>query len=160
MSIYSQSIEEIHSFDATYKSVVLRDNNLIVPYINLGVLKHPLHQSEKGLQFIDYAYMIFKDVFFLSVYIGRRRYNVIGTKQEEETLYFGGNYLESEEFIFNDMEICCREAYLQTLDFTRLSSTMWTPFPTPNFPRNMETEMVKDFFIGKLMPESIKNLIS
>jgi hypothetical protein len=159
MSIYSQSIEEIHSFDAAYKSVVLRNNNLVIPYINLGVSNHPLYKSEKGLQFIDYAYMVFRDVFYLSVYIGRR-YNVIGTKKGEETLYFGGKYLESDSCIFNDLEICCREVYLQTLDFTQLSSAIWIPFPTPKFSTNMQAKMVENFFSGKLMPESVKNLIA
>ena len=144
MSIYSQSVGEIDSFDGKYRSVVLRNNNLIIPYINLGISGHPLNQSENGLQFIDYAYMIFRDVFFLSVYIGRR-YNVIGTKRKEEALYFGGNYLESEECIFNDMEICCREAYLETLEFTRLSSTMWVPFLLLIFVRTWRSEWLKIF---------------
>lgn len=103
--------------------------------------------------------MIFKDVFFLSVYIGRR-YNVIGAKQGDETLYFGGNYLESDEYIFNDMQICCREAYLHTLDFTQLSPVIWIPFSTSKVSQNMQTEVVENFFAGKLMPDSIKSLIS
>jgi hypothetical protein len=159
MSIYQQAIEEIHSFEAKYKNVIFRNNNIVIPYANLGVSNHPLHKGGKGMTFLDYAYMVFRDVTYLSVYITKERYVVIDLEKREEIFYFGGDYLDSHNFIFNDMEICCKKAYLQTLEITQLSHTMWVPFPTSNFSRNMNMDTTEDFFNQKFMPVDIKELI-
>lgn len=158
MSIYKESVEEIHSFDAKYKNVIYRNNNIVIPYINLGVSNHPLHREGKGMTFLDYAYMVFKDVLYLSVYI-KERYIVVDAEKREEIFYFGGDYLDNGNYIFNDMEICCKEAYLQTLKITQLSHMMWVPFPTLNFPQNMDKDIVKEFFGHKLMPDNVIELI-
>jgi hypothetical protein len=159
MSIFQQAIHEIHSFDARYKNVIFRNNNIVIPYINLGVSNHPLHKSEKGMAFLDFSYMVFKDVSYLSVYINKERYFVTSLEKREEIFYFGGDYMDSSDFIFNDMQICCKEAYLETVEITQLSLAMWMPFPTPNFPQNMNGNTVEDFFNHKFMPMDIKHLV-
>lgn len=159
MSIYKKGVDEIHSFDARYKNVIFRNNNLVVPYVNLGVAHHPLNLINHPMKFLDYSYMVFMDVFELSVYI-EKRYVVIDSDRVSQKLYFGGDYWDISNKIFNDMQISCSEAYLQTLEFTQLSGDMWMPFDTKNYPVNMDTVMVNDFFEHKFIPDNIKQLIS
>ncbi len=159
MSIYNHCIEEIHSFDARYKNVIFRNNNIVVPYINLGVSKHPLHTEEKGMAFLDYTYMVFVDVSYLKVYL-KKPYIVIDLEKKAEHFYFGGDYWDNENKIFNDMEIGCSEAFLQTLNITKLSDEMWMPLKTPNFTQNMNSETVEDFFNHNYIPPNINALIS
>lgn len=159
MSIYRECVDEIHSFDARYKNVIFRNNNLVVPYINLGLAHHPLHLINHPMKFLDYSYMVFIDVVYLSVFIGNR-YVVIDLVQDFQRLYFGGDYWDIGSKIFNDMQISCSEAYLQTLEFTQLSDDMWMPFDTRNYPVNMDVSMVNDFFDHKFLPDNIKILVS
>lgn len=157
MSIHSDSIDEIHSFDARYKNVIFRNNNLIVPYINLGVSNHPLNKENK-LKFLDYSYMVFIDVYYLKVYL-KKPYLVIDQGKPTVKYSFGGDYLDYDIMIYNDMEISCSEAYLQTLEFTNISDEMWMPFNTKEFPMNMNETIVEAFFNNSFMPKNIHELI-
>lgn len=159
MSIYRENVEEIHSFDARYKNVIFRNNNIVIPYINLGLAHHPLQLINHPMKFLDYSYMVFKDVFYLSVFI-ENRYIVLDFNSDYKKFYFGGDYWDNGKNIFNDMHISCSEAYLQTLDFTQISENMWMPFDTVNFQVNMDLSLVNEFFNHKFIPENIKILIS
>lgn len=157
MQMYRDNIDEIHSFDARYKNVIFRNNNLIVPYINLGISNHPLNKNDK-LKYLDYSYMVFINVTYLKVFLGKP-YIVIDQDSSTTKYYFGGDYLDYDRRIYNDMEIACSEAYLQTTEITNISNEMWMPFDTINFPNNMNETDVKGFFNNVYMPENIKQLI-
>jgi len=156
--IFDSSVEELHSFDAYYKKVVFKNNTLVIPYINLGVSNHVINPSSDIL-FIDFAYMIFKAVSYLTVYIKGKRLIVIDTSKKEKIYYFGGSYLDIDVGIFNDMEICCKKSYLQTLDISRISDVMWIPQNVPNYSINIDIKIVEDFYSGKLMPNEVKKII-
>ena len=164
MPIYHQSVNEIDSSESRYKNVLFRNNNIIVPYVNLAISNHPLHLEGKEMKYIDYAYMVFKDILYLSVYISGHRYLIIGEESEDEfgdsVLYFGGDYWDAEKKVFNDMRIICKESYLQTLYSSNISEKMWIPFDTPVYKKNMNLREVEDFFSHKYMPEEIKVLIT
>lgn len=61
-------MDEVHSEDACHKNPVLRNNNLVVPYINLGISEHEFNR-ERNLKFIDFAYLVAINISFLSVLI-------------------------------------------------------------------------------------------
>ena len=102
--------------------------------------------------------MIFIDIDYLKVYLNKP-YIVIDAGKESEHFYFGGDYWDCDKKIFNDMEIGCSNAFLQTLEISQLSNTMWMPFDTPNFPKNMNSETVESFFNHYFMPLNMKELI-
>lgn len=148
------NIQEIHSADAYYKNVLLQGDNLIIPYINLGISNHPLNDSER-LAFLDYAYMVFKGVFYLDVFVSGNRYNVIERNALKEKYHFGGTYLDEQSKIFNDLTVSCEDACLCTLDFTKISDTEWVPIHTRNFEVNLEREFVDLFFQNIYFPKEI-----
>ncbi len=159
MSIYYKSIEEIDSSEARYKNVIFKNNNLIIPYINLAVSNHPLNDSGNNL-FLDYSYMVFLDVTYLTVFIRANRYIVVDIKKNEDPFYFGGVYLDYEGYIYNDLEICCKKAYLRTLPFTQLSFDMWVHSESQILNKNMNSSSVEKFFEGIYMPIEIRQLIT
>jgi len=157
--IYSESVEQIDSFEALYKRVIFKNNNLVIPYINLGVRKHPINDFDNQLKFIDYSYLVFLNVSFLSVYICNKTYTVIDAKTTTQpTFYFGGDYLDYDSFIFNDLQICCEKAYLQTLEFSKLSNEMWMPLDTKTVKMNMDKKLVREFFDHKYITAEIELL--
>ena len=157
--IYNSHIEEIHSFDAFYSHVVLRNNNLVIPYINLGISLHPANPTSE-LMFFNFAYMVFTEVSYLDIFLERRRYKVLDRgKKMNVSYHFGGTYLDYEEAIFNDMEICSEEAYLQIVPTSQLSKEMWMPSPRPGFERNIDIEEMNSFFNVEYFPANIKELV-
>jgi hypothetical protein len=72
---------------------------------------------------------------------------------------FGGSYLDIEEFVFNDIQVSCGKAYLQTLEITQLSDHIWVPVHMANSKINMDEVVVNNFFNHYFLPEKIRKLI-
>jgi len=157
-NIFDTDVQEIHSFDAFYKNVILRNNNLVIPYVNLGVSQHPANLSD-NVMFLDFAYMVFTGLSYLDVYLKDKRYKVIYRVKTKELYHFGGSYLDYEECVFNDMEISSDKAFLQTLQITQLSSEMWLPKALPDLRMNIDKEKVNNFFDNEFMPDNIRELV-
>lgn len=156
--IFTDKIDEIDSFDAYYKNVVFRNNNIVIPYVNLAVSNHPLN-TKSNLIFIDYAYMVFENVKYLDVFLNNRRYKVIDQNHSGSKLHFGGTFLDFESHIYNDMAIDSERTFLQTLDSTKLSEGMWQPVTLDNYIPNMSSRQVEDFFNNGFLPDNIRDLI-
>lgn len=156
--------DEVHSADAYHKNPVLRNNNLIVPYINLGIGEHELNR-ESNLKFIDFAYLLAIDISFLSVWIpnekdfnGRQLW-LINRSQANGLHYWGGSSLD-EDSIFLSMTISCRAAFIYLLPTSQMSKDYWTPIKGTRLSKNMDDSIVENFFSGKMMPEEVGDLIS
>jgi len=157
--LFEDNIDEIHSFDAYYRNVVLSNNNLVIPYINLGVSQHQVNPTS-DLMFIDFALMIFEKVTYLDVFISGKRYKVIDQGKEPRSVYhFGGTYLDFNKGIFNDMEICSKKVYLQLLATSILSKDMWRPIDSSKAKSNMGHLDVEYFFETNNFPENIRELL-
>lgn len=157
-NIFEEYVDEIHSFDAYYKNVVLYNNNLLIPYINLGISNHPLNNTS-SLQFLDFSYMVFENIKSLSVYICNKRYNVneFNSFQNYPKYNFGGEYLDYNASIFNDLEIYCEKAFLVKLETTKISDKMWV-FNADSKYVNIDLEYAKGFFDFLFLPAGLKEL--
>lgn len=156
--IYFENLSEFDSFDAKYKNVILKNNNIVIPYISLAVTNHPIGNFSSHLTYIDYCYLILLNVSALSVYIVNKRYKVIENKIEgHQRYYFGGDYLDFENSIFNDMEISCEKAYIQTLEFSKFSNIMWTCEVSAHN-KSLESELTENFLNHKFLPKNIHQL--
>lgn len=146
-------VDEIDSFEACYSNVYLDQRNLVIPYINLGVGKHPLHRGA-DLKYLDFAYMVFLGLRYLKV----QRGILLGQKDEaSHFLYFGGTNLDpSADFV--DFEIECDKAFLRPLATSRLSDTTWVQ-SLRNF-GTLGQARIAAFFRGEMMPESIRQLLA
>ncbi len=160
---YFEIGDEIHSEDAYYKNPILRNNNLIVPYINLGIGEHVLNR-ERNLKFIDFAYLVATDISFLSVWIpnesdfnGRQLW-LINKEKNNSLHYWGGSNLDKDS-VFYAMNIACKSAFICMLPASKISDGYWTPFIGTSLAQNMDTSVVEDFFSGKMMPVEVSNLI-
>ena len=159
-NIFETHVDEIHSFDANYKNVIFYNNNLLIPYVNLGISNHPLNTTST-LQFLDFSYMIFKNIKFLSVYICNKRSIVIKSNLflKYPKYNFGGEYLDYNTSIFNDLEIHCESAFLQILETTKISDKMWVLKPNSDY-IYINEEYTKIFFDFIYLPENIRKIFS
>lgn len=155
--------DELHSEDAYHKNPVLRNNNLIVPYINLGIGEHELNRG-RDLKFIDFAYLVAIDISFLSVWVpdengfnGRQLWLINGS-QENGLHYWGGTHL-NDDSIFLSMTVSCQAAFICLLPSSQMSGDFWTPQKGTLLPQNMDDLTVRDFFSGKMMPDEVADLI-
>ena len=156
MNRYTE-VNNIHSFDATYSNVIFRNNNLIMPYINLGIVNR-CHDNANKMLFIDFAYMVFLNVTFLTVFQNNIRRTVINYNHKDSIYFFGGHYLDYDIAIFNDLEICCDDSYLFFLNQSRESYEPYIPFETDRFIPNLDKKLVEEFFKNKFMPKDISEL--
>lgn len=68
MNIHKVETTQLDSFDALYKSVLFKNNNLVIPYINLGVVNNPLNGNKNELRYMSYCYIVCKNVSYLKVF--------------------------------------------------------------------------------------------
>lgn len=159
--IFSDAMDELHSSDGYYNNVIFRNNNIIMPFINLGISNHPLHKGDR-LKFINYSYLVAEDVQYLDIWVPEmntgKRCHVINRFKNENIYYWGGTNLD-EKSIFNDMRICCKAAFIQTIEISRLSDNIWVPYDTPNQPLNTDKRVLDNFGEGAYMPDNIKDFI-
>lgn len=151
----AECIDEIDSFESMFKGVVLKNSNLIIPYINLGVSLHPLNEAN-DLKYLNFSYVVCLEVSYLAGWSEDERIDVIivdGIKKDP-VYYFGGENLDDKNSIFNDFKICCKDIYLQTLEITELSDKKW------DINSEHMKEKISDFWLGNFMPLEIKELIS
>ena len=147
----TEGVNEIDSFDAYYSNVHISEMTLIVPYINLGLSRHPLNREER-LKYIDFAYLVCRGLRYLKVQRGvlRGRRETAGA-----LLYFGGFHMDEAADLI-DFEIGCELSYLLPLPDSRIADTCWIPVESPK--KNLDAGQVKAFFGGERMPESIRNM--
>lgn len=156
MRIFEEAIDEIHSFDASYRNVILSNNNLLIPYINLGISNHPLNTSDE-MYFIDFSYMFFLEVSFLNVYLFERAMNIINLRKPHHVRnYFGGEYLDYETHVYNGLEIYSSKAFLYLPSEAKLSKEMWAIGSLNANPSNLNSKIINDFFSLKNVPPEIK----
>lgn len=159
--IYREAVSEVDTFDAYLKNVMIRNNNLIIPYLNIGICNHPLHNSKK-LKFINYSYLVAEDVQYLAIWVKQgdrgKHYNLINRQKTNDMYYWGGFNLDPDS-IFCDLRICCKNAFLQTLEISELSDDIWVPYDTVNQPLNIDKRVLDNFWDGVYMPDNIKELI-
>lgn len=146
-NLYNTDIHELHSEDAYYRNVVLDNNKLIIPYINIGVSNHPLNEVAH-MKYINFCYIMFVNVTYLSVYLCNQRLIVLNKGKKTNMHYFGGTYLDRDCSIFNDMTICSESSYLQTIDLTEMTAGprfMWSMDYLSGI-KSVSEKTVNDFF--------------
>ena len=129
--VYDTSMDEIHSFESFFGRIFNENNDIKIPFVNLGISDHPVNPSNE-LKYIDKSYLVFKDVASIS-----ENYDVSAVEDTSfVTYYFGGLDMEG---IHREFQVKCKNAYLELTNDYRLSSTMWQP-------SRMNTKDLNDFF--------------
>jgi len=152
--IYETNIQEIDSFDAYYKNCIFKNNNFIIPYINLGISKHPINQSQ-NLIFIKKAFMVFENILFLKI---NEKEVLKAIPNSLETYYFGGINLDTTSS-YGDMTIQSEKAYLFSDTDIVTSEKMWIPVSLHNLKQNIDLKELKTHFNPVCFPTQLKELL-
>lgn len=147
---FCEAVEEIDSVEAYYGEFLYKNGDLYIPFVNLGVSEHPLN-PRKEMQFIDRAYMVFRQVFRVTdTGMGRRVYDVPFTAEWVYVGHFAGSDCINGGGA--EFEIISKRACLWVFEDSQLSSTLWIPVYTANFRRNMARSLTKAFFENRHLP--------
>lgn len=151
--IYEDNFDEVVTFESYFKGYILKDNNVLMPYINIGVSEHALNVS-KNLLHLDYSFVVCIDVALMK-YNGKIIYDeILGKFGSYQIVYLGGTDLEIGANV--EYQVICRKAFLQITEKTKSSNEFWVPTNTTNF--NMNQKEVRDFFSLKDLPENLHKL--
>lgn len=152
-TVYQEYIEEIHSFDSYYVEIFHKKNSIVIPFINLGIRKHPLNVSTE-MQFIDFAFMVFQNIYYFeTTYEG-----VVINKDRKDLQYFGGASLEEKSAVI-DIIVGAEVIFLQLMRTSRLSKEMWIPVDGTQKEINMDINIVKEFCNPLTYPSNVKQII-
>ena len=158
--IFEQNLNEIDTVESYFGKIIFDSNNLVIPYINLGISKHELNGDE-SLKFINYCYVVGINLSFLKINSGIAINRLNNDYNSSNSIHLGGNdlYLSNHQTIF-DIEFQAQRSFLQLIDNSQIRTEYWVPESTPNFRLNMNTEIVKAFIQNGYLPSNIRKLIS
>lgn len=151
--IYKDHIDEIDTSDAYFGKILITDNNLMIPYINLGISNHKLNEGDY-LKFINYCYFVAIDCHFLKINNDiilsdlKNKYNPL------ESIYLGGWDMLETQNIF-DIEIQANNSFIQLVSNSEISKKMWVPLKGTLFPMNLDVNSVNNFINNKNLPENL-----
>ena len=156
--IYRDKLDEIVTQEAFYNELIIKNDRLIIPYINLGLSDHPLNESSV-LKYLNYCYIICNDVVMVKknndVFYENNGLNF----DEYRFFYFTGVNLKNLDKGMHEFTVLCKSAFLQILNNTMLKNQFWRPIDSEFEKANMKSEELNLFFKGDLMPSDLKRLI-
>lgn len=158
MITIEKDIFEVDTMEAFYGNVILVNNNLVIPYINIGLSKHILNKSNQ-LKFLDYSYIIAEDISYLKL-----NKDAIIEKVKKDTksnsLYLGGVGIGDITGVF-DIEIQATKLYLMCFEDYKLADIddMWKPISTSDSESNMSLKKVNTFIRNMNLAPEIKRIL-
>lgn len=154
---YEDQFDEVDTFEAFYKNIIYKNKILVIPYINVGVSRHPLNPTSEQL-YLNKAYVVCIDANINKVNGVLTQKRIIDNPLDYITIHLGGVDVDQNRHI--ELEVSCKTVYLQILPDSLMRKAFWIPVDTPNFRSNMNPQEVKRFFDHEDLTENIKNLIS
>lgn len=150
---YTENFDEITTFESFFKSTLMKGENFMIPYINVGISDHPLNPSNNLLH-LNYSYIVCTGVLFIK-YNGNIIYDeTYGKFDTCQIVYLGGTDLSINVNI--EYQVICKNAFLQINEKTKLSKEFWVP--TQSAKNNMDKQEVEDFFLLKNLPENLNSM--
>jgi hypothetical protein len=141
-TIFEDAIEEIDTFGAFFMDFFIKGGNVLIPYVNVGIWNHPINKSDKPM-YLDYSYVACTDVALIK-YNGQIIFdNTPGKLGSYQFIYLGGTNLKED--INVEYQVLCRNAFLQILEESKKSPSVWTPC-LKNSLSNMDSSKTDSFF--------------
>lgn len=151
--IHNENIDEIHTSDAYFGKVLLNGENLLIPYINLGISNHELNESN-NLKFIDYCYFVAIDFSFLKINDNIILDNLKNKYNPLESSYLGGYDMLGNQNVF-DIEVQANKRFIQLVKNYKIDEQIWIPLKELSFPINLDIDTLNDFVNNKKLPENL-----
>ncbi|KQT27031.1 hypothetical protein ASG22_20460 [Chryseobacterium sp. Leaf405] len=151
--IYNQNLDEIDTSEAYFGKIILFNEKMLVPYINLGISNHDLNRGDM-LKHINFCYAVFIDIDYLKIDDKLMKDNLLDKYDSKSSIYLGGDDLLKNQNIYG-IEIQAKNAFLQLRYDSKITENYWLPVETPNFKRNMDEKLVNSFMNNKNLPDNL-----
>lgn len=151
--IYKEHVDEIDTSDAYFGTIILFNEKMLVPYINLGISNHDLNRDDI-LKHINFCYIVFIDIDYLKIDGNIIKDNLLDKYDSIKSIYLGGDDLLKKQNIY-DIEVQAKNSFLQLIYDSKINENYWVPIETPNFKRNMDEKSVNNFINNKNLPENL-----
>lgn len=158
----SDKSDSINTSESYCDKCYLNRDALLIPYIKLEIIDKDIIGNQENRLNLEFSYLILD---------GINELNWIGENEKGERIV-GGRKMEGNEnydlkewfAVFrqnNGFEIKAmfKKLFLFVPTNSRIGMDWWTPWETPNFPQNIKTEKVKDFFGLKNIPNELTEII-
>ena len=142
--------------EAFYKNVIYGEGISIFPYINVAVSNHPLNPSNQ-LKHIDRSYIVCIDGCLNRINGQPTEY--CKTFEVDKLKCAGLSGFDLNKSLHIELDIYCKQVFLQTLPDSLLSVDFWVPVNIPSLIANMEGEMVDKFFSNLHLPHNLQGLL-
>lgn len=146
---------DLHSFESYFFDYILKGNDLLVPYFNLGTPNLGFLEEDIDLVFLDRVVCVFKDVKFCKITLNKdkqiSRQIIVNQSYSYplETVFLGGINLCEESSVV-EMEIQSLQSFLLLPDDYKISLYPWIIENTKqlkfNLPPNIDKDMMEGFF--------------
>ncbi len=158
----SDKIDSISTSESYCDKCYLNGNSLLIPYIKLEIIgKNVIGNQEDRLN-LEFSYLILDGLKELD-WIGedekgKRIVGGIRTGANEKTDLkdWFAVFRENDGF---EIKTMFKKLMLFIPTDSRIGMDWWTPWKTPNFPQNIKTGKVKDFFALKNIPKKLTEII-
>ena len=133
LEIYADVEDSISTLDSYRGSIIIREDAVLIPLINLGIIDHVLNPTDQVV-YIDFSYLFCKGFSKLQL-----DSFTDPESRDKRYCYIGGSKK-------GDLEVECERVYLLLASDRRLSSTIWVPTNTPYSRPNLDLNQVNNFW--------------
>ena len=159
----SEKIDSIDTFESYSDVCYHNDNNLIVPFIKLELIEQDVIGNNEKRVNLEFSYLIFEGIKEIS-WIGENNLGkrIVGGKKiaDKEKADFKNWIAINRDSEGYEIKIIFEKLHIFLPTDSRTGTQWWTHRETPNFPQNIKTEIAKDFFALKNVPEQLKKILN
>ncbi|WP_282043424.1 hypothetical protein [Winogradskyella flava] len=158
----SDKIDSINTSESDCYKCYLNENNLLIPYVKLEIIEKNVIGNQEDKLNVEFSYLLLN---------GIKELNWIGEDEDRKRIVGGIKNDGNEKAELKDWFAINREndgfeikaIFKKLMIFipndSRIGTDWWSPKNTPNFPQNIKTQKVKDFFSLKNVPEQLKKVL-
>jgi len=153
----SDKIDAVNTSESDSNGGFLFDSNLIIPYVNLDIIKNGLTGPSDTRCRIEYCYLIFTTISEI-VWMGENQMKdqIFGRlKFNSPKTQFVDWVAFEQDSISCELKIGFDKLYIFIPNYSRYGLEWYTPRNTPNFSQNMDVQKVMDFFEIRNLPNEV-----
>lgn len=144
------NIDEYDTFDAYYSTPISLPNEIVIPYINVGLsAEHPFNPLNEFV-YVNFCYLKIVEPKYISVFKKGILVNKIEEYKEENSIWIGGGFLGDNIVWDGGIEIQAKDVVLIMKNDFRYSKSLWIPdYKYLKGKGNITEDIVINFFTFK-----------
>lgn len=121
------NIDEFNTSEGCFGDSIIMNNNIVIPYFNMGLMeRHPINMFKEQI-FIDFCYLQIYLPAYLSVYERGIIINQLKIYDPKDSVYFGGSFIGDNSQIDSEMEVQASDVFLILPKDFSYSPDIWIP---------------------------------